>query len=208
MKRETWVIGLCCGMALAAGCAKDTHRHAAMSGEAKVCQAGDGVTEAPSARKQAEKPQPVAKFGTEPTIDDAKAVPVAPLLANPEQYKGQRVRLTSGTVTSVCEKKGCWLRVAPKDAAAAKDARYADVFIKFTDPSTGKLIPMEAVGHDAVIEGVVKVGQMSQAAARHFKMDAGAPKEEIEKIVGPQPQIALGEASVLVKGVEQPKAGE
>jgi hypothetical protein len=205
MRRET-LVAVLCGMAFAAGCAKDGRPHGmAAAAEAEVCHAGDGVTENAAAQKAA----PVAKFGAEPTIADAEAVPVSTLLANPEQYKGRRVRLTNGTVTSVCAKKGCWLRVAPKDAAAAAGgARFADVFIKFTDPSTGRLVPMEAVGHDAVIEGVVKVGQMSQAAARHFKMDAGAPKEEVEKVVGPQPQIALGEASVLVRGVEQPKAGE
>jgi hypothetical protein len=45
---------------------------------------------------------------------------------------------------------------------------------------------------------------MPERAARHFKEDAGAPREEIEKIIGPQKQVMIAGAVVAIEGVEQP----
>jgi hypothetical protein len=62
-------------------------------------------------------------------------------------------------------------------------------------------IPLEAVGKETVIEGTIKNGKLSQAAARHFKQDAGASAEEIEKIQGPQQQLMLAQPAVAIEGV-------
>ena len=137
-----------------------------------------------------------AKFGAEQTLSDDKAITVAQLLAAPDQYEGKYVRV-SGVVTSVCPKKGCWMRVA---AAGAKPGAE-NVFIKFPDPPEGMYIPLEAVGHETIIEGKIKNGTLSQAQARHFKQDAGAPADEIEKVVGPQKQVMLAQPAVVIEGV-------
>ena len=92
--------------------------------------------------------------------------------------------------------------------AASKDAEpgQPDVFVKFPDPPTGFYVPPDSVGKAATVEGTLKVGQMSERAARHFLEDKGAPKEEIEKVVGPQKQLMVAGASVAIEGVEPPAA--
>jgi len=49
----------------------------------------------------------------------------------------------------------------------------------------------------------LKVGQMSEAAARHFAEDGGAPQAQIDKIVGPQPQLVLSGPVVAIEGIEK-----
>jgi hypothetical protein len=80
---------------------------------------------------------PVAVYGGEQKLAADQSVPLATVLANPDQYKDKYVRLT-GKVGSVCAKKGCWVRVVPdQQTASAKGANtqpMKDVFVKFKDP--------------------------------------------------------------------------
>src|SRR5262245_39093358 len=99
---------------LLAGCANNQQTAA----DDKVCEAYDKETASP-------KTTSVARFGADPKLSDAEAVPVATVLAAPADYNGKYVRVT-GVVRSVCEKKGCWMRVAANDAKPGD----ADVFIK------------------------------------------------------------------------------
>ena len=68
-------------------------------------------------------------------------------------------------------------------------------------------MPAEAVGQQVTVEGTLKQGTLSEKAARHFKEDAGAPQEEIEKIVGPQKQLLVSGAVVQIQGID-PRAAE
>ena len=179
---------------------------------------GEEVCELPGEGKDVVKVEPakprapaqVATFGGEPSMTDQAAVPVAIVLADPAAYKDKKVKL-AGKVSSVCVKKGCWVRVVPdKPVVAANKAPTTqpmhDIFIKFRDPPAGRLIPMEAAGKNVTVEGTLKMGMMKEAAARHFLEDGGAPQSEIEKIVGPQPQLVLQQAVVMIEGVEKPQA--
>ena len=188
----------CSMLVVANGCATRTET-ASKSHEDSVCEMPEieAKVAATPAAEPAKPAKTFAKFGGEQKLSDAEAVPVSTVLASPEQYGGKYVRLT-GVVSSVCPKKGCWMRVAPTGAKPGD----SDVFIKFPDPPEGMYIPLEAVGHEAVIEGTIKNGTMSQAAARHFKQDAGASADEIEKITGPQKQVMLAQPAVAIEGVK------
>lgn len=173
----------------------DVHNHEA------VCETtGEGTTEVSNAVTAKTVTVPVALYGGELKLSEADAVPAAKVVADPGQYKDKTVRIT-GKVASVCEKKGCWLRVVPNESV--KGPSSGDIFIKFRDPPAGRLIPMEAVGHEVVIEGTLKEGKMSEAAARHFLEDGGASQEEIDKIVGPQPQLVVQGPVVAIEGIEK-----
>src|SRR5688572_16853355 len=88
------------------GC-QSAHQHA----KGEECYEQEALTDASaSTTKATAKPQ-VAHFGPAHTMEDAKTIPVAKVLAAADQYKDQQVRIT-GKVTQVCVKKGCWLRVA------------------------------------------------------------------------------------------------
>lgn len=132
-------------------------------------------------------------FGLPMKIEPGKTVTLANVLREKEQYDGKLVRV-SGRVESVCAAKGCWMNITD-------DGVTDKVFIKFTCPIEGRLIPMEAVGKKAVVEGTVQLATISEAEARHYKEDAGLPKEEIEKIVGPQKIIRMQSAGATIEGL-------
>ena len=138
-------------------------------------------------------PVEYASFGEAPKGGDVPVVAVEKLLAKVGEYDGKYLRVT-GKVADVCAKKGCWLKLGDGEA----------LFVKFTCPVGERLIPAEAVGKVAEVEGTVKVTQISEAKARHYKEDAGASPEEIAKIVGPQKQIVVASPSARVAGVASP----
>ncbi|MFO0839871.1 MAG: DUF4920 domain-containing protein [Phycisphaerae bacterium] len=140
---------------------------------------------------------PMAKFGETMKLTESDTVPLAKVLASPDQYNGKLVRV-SGTVSEVCESMGCWLRL--KDPAASDT-----LFVKFTCPTEGRLIPLEAIGRRATVEGTLKVETITQEEARHHKEESGASEAEIAKIVGPQRLLRMSAPAALVEGIAQPK---
>lgn len=131
-------------------------------------------------------------FGEQPKLTDADNIDAAKVLADVEKYNGQYVRMT-GTVTSVCKKKGCWMKMSSEGSKLF-------VFVEFTCPVEGeRLIPMEALNKPAIVEGKLTVTEISEDEARHIAEDEGNSKVEVEKIVGPQKQITVEGPSALVK---------
>jgi hypothetical protein len=170
-----------CALALLAGC----------SGQAKNPPAASAEPVAASAQPVAKAtPLKYASFGAPMKLSDAETLTVDKVLANPREYDGKYVRV-AGTVASVCPKKGCWMRLNNGQSAQT-------LFVKFPDPAEGRLIPMDAVGKPAIAEGTLHVQEISEATARHYKQDAGASQEEIEKIVGPELQIAIKNGSAKI----------
>jgi hypothetical protein len=167
---------------------------------ATVSGCAGGTAKQPTAAGPAAQAAPqalVATFGEpSPAASSAPLVPVEELQANIARYDGKPLRVT-GKVSEVCAKKGCWLTLG---------GTGEPLFVKFTCPVGDRLIPAGAVGKEAVVEGTVKVVQISERQARHFKEDAGAPAEEIAKIVGPQKQYIVASPSARITGLAQPPA--
>lgn len=132
-------------------------------------------------------------FGEPMKLSDKHTVCSKKILADPDKYNGKLVRLV-GKVAAVCPKRGCWLRLG--DGIGEET-----VFVKFSCPVKGRLIPMEAVGKMAVVEGTVELTEISEAEARHYMQDAGAPAGEIAKIVGPQKTVRMSAPSARVMGL-------
>ena len=71
-----------------------------------------------------------------------ETVDIEKLLASPKQYEGQTVQV-KGKVTAVCEKMGCWMKLAAANGEAVR--------IKVED---GEIVfPKEAIGKTATAEG-------------------------------------------------------
>src|SRR5204862_1161657 len=102
-----------------------------------------------------------ASFGAPRKLAESDALSVQQLMADPKAYDGKYVRV-AGTVEKVCPRKGCWMTLHDEKSNEA-------LFVKFPDPPEGRLIPMEAVGKPVVVEGTVKVKEISEATARHYK---------------------------------------
>jgi hypothetical protein len=104
------------------------------------------------------------------TPDDAAApVALADLLARPGDFDGKKVRV-EGTVTDVCAKRGCWIKVG-------SDAQTGTVTFKVQD---GVMVfPMSAKGRHVVADGtarkVVQSLESTRAALAHEAEEAGRP---------------------------------
>ncbi len=86
-------------------------------------------------------------------------VTLAQLLRAPETHAGKAVRV-EGQVRKACERKGCWMELAPEDS------KGAGVRVTFKD--YGFFVPLDAAGAGARVEGVVQVTELSEARARHY----------------------------------------
>lgn len=134
------------------------------------------------------------QYGGDMKLKEADTIPVGKLVSDVKSFDGKWVRV-SAVVTEVCQAKGCWMRVADKPGAGT-------VFVKFTCPIDGRLIPLDAVGKKAVVEGTVKLREITEAQARHYAEESGKSAEEVAKIKGPQTELRLWDAIALVEGVK------
>ncbi len=132
-------------------------------------------------------------FGDATTMSRAATVDARDILAQKDAYDGHQVRV-SGTIESVCASKGCWIRLGTEESDET-------IFVKFTCPVDDRLVPMEAVGHEAVVEGKLAVIQITEDVARHYKEDAGADPAEIAKIVGPQQEVTIQSPAARIEGL-------
>jgi Domain of unknown function (DUF4920) len=88
-------------------------------------------------------------LGAALTLDETLPIPL--LLAHPDQYVGKKVRV-EGTVTEVCQMKGCWMEI--------EEGPEAKIRIKVED---GVIVfPATATGKKAIAEGVVESVPMTR----------------------------------------------
>lgn len=105
-------------------------------------------------------------------------------LATAEKYTGK----VKGTVVSVCEKKGCWMKLAQTDGEG--------IMIRFKDYKF--FMPADIIGKDVVLEGVGQKTTTSVEMLKHYAEDAGKSTAEIEKIKEPKTEIEFIATGVLV----------
>ncbi len=88
------------------------------------------------------------------------------------QNKEDTLQLTlSGTIKEVCAKKGCWMTLSMPDDN--------DLMVRFKH--YGFFVPLDAQG-EVLINGKAFISETSVEDLRHYAEDAGASKEEIERI--------------------------
>jgi hypothetical protein len=88
----------------------------------------------------------------------AEPVAITALLAEPDDYVGQKVRI-DGVITGVCKKRGCWMQVTDPESGQGVRIKVDDGVIVF---------PYESMGHKASAEGVFEAIPLTpeQVAAR------------------------------------------
>ena len=94
-----------------------------------------------------------------------------------------------GTVESVCKMKGCWMKVKTGDGQTMR--------VTFKD--YGFFVPKDIVGKTVVVEGLAETTTTPVADLRHYALDAGKSKEEIEKITEPEKALTFVADGVIVK---------
>ena len=110
--------------------------------------------------------------------------PLAVVLATPEKYTDAPVQLR-GTLTDLCQKKGCWTVLT-----------YGDAFVRVRFRDYGFFLPPDALGREAIVEGVADVRTLSKDEARHYEEEArdGDPSS----IDGPVREVGFVANGVLL----------
>ncbi|WP_460674981.1 DUF4920 domain-containing protein [Larkinella ripae] len=128
----------------------------------------------------------VSYHGKKITTDNA--VSTTELAAKLGDQKAIETKV-EGTVESVCQVKGCWIRV--------KTADNQTMLVRFRD--YGFFVPKDIAGKNVVFEGTAETKTTSVAELRHYAEDAGKSKEEIAKITEPVKAITFMADGVVVK---------
>ena len=135
----------------------------------------------------AQDPTPAAKGVTygEGTSEKG-AVPVSQITSNmkEDKFTGK----ASGKVLSVCQEKGCWMKV--------ENTAGETMMVKFKD--YGFFMPKDIVGKQVVLDGEATVKETSVKQLKHYAGDAGKSKEEIAKITEPKKELIFTAKGVLV----------
>lgn len=90
-------------------------------------------------------------------------------------------------VNSVCQKKGCWMRMKMGEAEA---------MVKFKN--YGFFMPMDISGQEVIVDGTAFIEEVSVEDQRHFAKDAGKTSEEIAAITEPKRTLSFTSNGVLI----------
>lgn len=147
---------------------------------------------------EADKPAPTEwvdasqyeSFGAE--ISPEGALTADEMLAKYETMAvGDSVEIAfKGKVNSVCQAKGCWMKL---DLGKPE----SESFVRFKDYKF--FVPMDASGSDAIIKGYAYKDETSVDELKHYAKDAGKSEEEIAKITEPKVEFRFLADGVLIK---------
>ncbi len=101
---------------------------------------------------------------------------------------GADVVKVEGEVESVCQMKGCWMKIKKTDGTT--------MMVKFKDYDF--FVPMDIAGKKVIMEGVPSIKTTSVAELKHYAEDAKKSKEEIDKITEPKTELRFMADGVLV----------
>ena len=123
---------------------------------------------------------PGTDFGAGLTLQ--QAVGVEDVVRDPERYTSGPI-LLQGTISDVCQKKGCWTVLRQGEAT---------VRVRFKD--YGFFLPKDSSGKQAYVEGVVKVETLSEKTARHYADESR--DGNADSIRGPQREVGFTASGV------------
>ena len=123
-----------------------------------------------------------AHYGDE-SVDAGRPVALGTLAGGEDDV------VVEATITSVCPKKGCWMRVVEGDE---------ELFVRFKD--YGFFVPRNAEGHRVTLHGRAESKVLSVDELRHYAEDAGKSAEAIAAINEPEASITFFADSVYIEG--------
>ena len=93
----------------------------------------------------------------------------------------------AGEISSVCQAKGCWMKI---------DQGGTPVTIKFKDYSY--FVPMNSAGYEASVLGMAYRQEVSVAELQEFAKDAEKSEEEIAAITEPEMRYRIMAEGVVI----------
>lgn len=129
--------------------------------DAKHDKAAAGATECHGAQAAAPaKPDSAVMLRGE-KLKGATIVTLDKLLTSPADFEGKEVQVEA-KVRKACEKKGCWMELAPTDKGPGVRVTFKDY---------GFFVPLDSAGSTAKVEGLVKVAELAPERAKHFESE-------------------------------------
>ena len=125
-------------------------------------------------------------FGAGLTLDHAAEVDE--VAKHPERYAGKPV-LVHGTVSQVCQRKGCWMIL--RDGEAHVRVRFKNY---------GFFLPRDCSGKEAYVEGTVRKDTLSKKTARHYEIETSGG--DLSKVEGPRRELGMVATGVRLIGVD------
>ncbi len=95
----------------------------------------------------------------------------------------------TGTVTDVCQSKGCWMKLQLEDGQ--------ETMVRFKD--YGFFMPKDIKGREVIVNGLAFVEEMSVEDQKHFAKDGGKSEAEIAKITTAKKSFGFEADGVLLK---------
>jgi len=128
----------------------------------------------------------IGNYGAIISDEEALAATELPtLLADKETVEVKLV----GNVASVCQMSGCWMDVEIGD----------DEVVHVTFKDDGFLLPKDAAGKTAVIEGWATYEEIPVKMLKHLAEDAGKSEEEITAITEPKLEYTFVASGVILE---------
>lgn len=150
------------------------------------CCNQDDKKEHDSKHKTAEAPtSSIGNFGEDIAVDDAISTIMLPELLEGKEMLD--IKLT-GNVSSVCQMSGCWV-----DIDMGNDET---IHVTFKDDSF--LLPKDATGKTAIIEGIASFEEVSLDMLKHIAEDEGKSQEEIDAITEPKLEYTFVAKGVIL----------
>ncbi|MFT4033721.1 MAG: DUF4920 domain-containing protein [Siphonobacter sp.] len=121
-------------------------------------------------------------------ITEDKALTAAQLVKKMAKTDTLETKVT-GTVESVCKKKGCFMKINLPEGKTMR--------VTFKD--YGFFVPKDIEGKTVVFEGKAFARVTPVKELRHYAQDAGQSEEEIAKITDPERALVFVANGVIVK---------
>ena len=121
-------------------------------------------------------------------IDKKGAVSAKKLAQKMDKTESLNIKV-KGTITEVCQAKGCWMTIDLGDDELMR--------VKFKD--YGFFVPKDAAGKTAIIQGVAKNEIVGVDELKHLAKDAGKSEKEIIAIDKPKEELTFVAEGVIIK---------
>lgn len=124
------------------------------------------------------------------TIDTSGAISYENLLSQMSNADSLITKV-SGTVSGVCQTKGCWMNLV-SDA----DTTNTELFVQFKDYAF--FMPKDLAGKKVTLQGKAYREVTSIDDLKHFAEDEGLSAEEIAKITEPKTELKFMASGVVI----------
>jgi hypothetical protein len=123
-------------------------------------------------------------------INEKGSIPYAQLVAKMNTSDSLEIKVV-GTVTGVCQAKGCWMTIVSKD-----DPSNTSMFVKFKDYAF--FMPKDLAGRQVVMQGKAFREVTSVDELRHYAEDEGKSAADIAKITQPKTELKFMASGVMI----------